>query len=78
MENPEFNRKTFESSLKVSTFQQTYSEGLTIFLVSNKLQESIKTTDILASLSTDHSSTSFTLKRLQIIAKAKCLYIFNF
>ena len=48
----------------------------TVF-ASNKLQESIKNTDILASLSTDHSPISFTLRRLQITAKGKGLWIFN-
>ena len=45
--------------------------------VSNKLQESTKNTDVLASLSTDHSTISFTLRRSQIIAKVKGLWIFN-
>ena len=48
-----------------------------MFFVSNKLQESIKNTDILASLSTDHSPISFTLRRLQITAKGKGFWIFN-
>ena len=48
-----------------------------IFFVSNKLQESINNTDILASLLTDDSPISFTLRRLQIIAKGKGLWIFN-
>ena len=53
------------------TLQDTYSEALIIFFVSNKLQESINNTDILASLLTDHSPISFTLRGLQIIAKGK-------
>ena len=43
----------------------------------NKLHESINNTDILASLSIDHSPISFTLRRLQIIAKGKGLWICN-
>ena len=46
---------------------------LDYFFVSNKLQESIKDTDILVSLSTNDSSTSFTLRRSGIIAKGKGL-----
>ena len=48
-----------------------------LFLFSNKLQESLKNTGKLASLSTDHSPISFTLRRLQIILKGKGLWIFN-
>ena len=48
-----------------------------IFFLSNKLQESINNTDILASLSADHSPISFTLRRSQITAKGKGLWIFN-
>ena len=59
------------------TFQDTYSKGLIIFFVSNKLHKSIKNTDIFASLAIDHSPISFTLKRLQVIAKGKGLWIFN-
>ena len=59
------------------TFQDTYSKGLLIFFISNKLHESIKNTDIFASLPIDHSPISFTLKRLQVIAKGKGLWIFN-
>ena len=40
-------------------------QRLDYFFISNKLQESIKNTDILASLSTDHSPISFTLRRSQ-------------
>ena len=36
---------------------------LDYLFVSNKLQESVKNTDILASLSTDHSPIWFTLRR---------------
>ena len=63
-------------SVKI-TFQDTYSEGLIIFFVSNKLQDSIKNTDILVSLSSDQSPVSFALRKLQIIAKGKGLWIFN-
>ena len=64
------------------TFRQNHISGyiqrrLDYFFVSNKLQESIKNTDLLASISTDHSPISFTLRRLQIIAKGKGLWIFN-
>ena len=45
--------------------------------VSNKLQESIKNTDVLPSLSTDHSPIPCTLRRSQITAKGKGLWIFN-
>ena len=56
--NPTEKRFTFRQN----TFQDTYSEGLIIFFVSNKLQESMKNTDILASLSTDQSPICFTLR----------------
>ena len=64
------------------TFRQNHISGyiqrrLDYFFVSNNLQESINNTDILASLSTDHSPISFTLRRSQIIAKGKGLWIFN-
>ena len=47
------------------------------FFVSYKLRESIKNTNILASLSTDHSSLSFTLRRWQEVAQGKGLRIFK-
>ena len=64
------------------TFHQNHISGyieqrLDYFFVSNKLQESIKNADILASLSTDHSHILFTLRRSQITAKGKGLWIFN-
>ena len=71
----EIQQKNVLLSVKI-TFQDTYSEGLIIFL-SLKLQESIKNTNILASVSTDHSPISFTLRRLQTIPKGKVLWIFN-
>ena len=67
---------------KCFTFRQNPISGymqrrLNYFFVFNKLQESIKGTDLFASLSTDHSPISFTLRRLQLIAKDKGLWIFN-
>ena len=58
------------------TFRQNHISGyiqrrFDYFFVSNKLQESINNTDILASLLTDHSPISFTLRRMQIKAKGK-------
>ena len=58
------------------TFRHNHISGyikrtLDYFFVSNKLQESINNTDILASLSTDHSPIFFTLRRSQITAKGK-------
>ena len=72
----EIQQKNILLSVKI-TFQDTYSEGLIIFFVSNKLQESINNADILASLSIDHPPISFTLRRSQITAKGKVLWIFN-
>ena len=72
----EIQKKNVLISVKI-TLQDTYSEGLIIFFISNKLQESINNTDILASLLTDHSPISFTLRRLKITAKGKGLRIFN-
>ena len=72
----EIQQKNVLLSVKI-TFQDTYSEGLIIFFVSNKLQESIKNTDVLASLSTDHSPISFTIRRSKIIAKDKGLWTFK-
>ena len=62
------------------TFRQNHISGsmqrrLDYFFVSNKLQESINNTDILASFSTDHSPISFTLRRSQITAKSKGLWM---
>ena len=64
------------------TFRQNHISGyiqrrLDYFFVSDKLQESINNTDILASLSTDHSPISVTVRRSQITAKGKGLWIFN-
>ena len=61
-------------SEKCFTFRQNHISGyiqrrLDYFFVSNKLQKSIKNTDVLVSLSTDHSPIYFTLRRSQIIAK---------
>ena len=72
----EIQQKNVLISVK-TTFQDTYNKGLIIFFVSNKLQESIENTDILASLSADHSPISFTLRRSQITANGKGLWIFN-
>ena len=52
---------------KCFTFRQNHISGyiqrrFDYFFVSNKLQESIKNTDILAYLSTDHSPIFFTLR----------------
>ena len=63
-------------SVKI-TFQETYSVGLINIFVSNKVTRINKKIDILASLPTDHSPLSFTLRRSPIIAKGKGLWIFN-
>ena len=62
------------------TFCQNHILGyiqrrLDYFFVSNKLQESIRNTDILVCLSTDHSPISFTLRRSQTRAKGKGFWI---
>ena len=72
----EIQQKNVLLSIKI-TFLDTCSERLIIFFVSNKLQESTKNTDILASLLTDYSPISFALRRSQIMAKGKDLCIFN-
>ena len=72
----EIQQKNVLLSVKI-TFQDTYSEGLIISFVSDKLQESIKNTAVLTSLSTHHSPISFTLRRSEIIAKGKGLWIFK-
>ena len=72
----EIQQKNVLLSVEI-TFQDTYSKGLIIFFVSNKLQKLIKNTDILASLSTNHSPISFTLRKSQIIAKSKGLWVFK-
>ena len=64
------------------SFRQNHISGyiqrrLDYFLVSNKLQESISNTDILAFFLTDCFPISFTLRRSQIIAKGKSSWIFN-
>ena len=71
--NPTEKRFTFRQN-QISGYIQ---RKLDYFFVSNRLQESINNTDILASLSTDHSPISFTLRRSQITAKGKGLWIFN-
>ena len=75
LEDPKSNTKTFY-------FRQSHISGykrrrFDYFFVSNTLQESTKNTDILASLSTDHSSKSFILIGLEIIAKGKGFWIYN-
>ena len=76
MENPKSSRKTFyfpsKSHIRIHT-----AKAWLLFFVSNKLQESIKNTDVLASLSTDHSPISFTIRRSKIIAKDKGLWTFK-
>ena len=72
----EIQQKNVLLSVKI-TFQDTYSEGLIISFASDKLQESIKNTAVLKSLSTHHSPISFTLRRSEIIAKGKGLWIFK-
>ena len=72
----EIQQKNVLLSVEI-TFQDTNSEGLIIFFISNKLQESIKNTDILVSLLTDHSPIFLTLRRSDIIAKSKGLWVFN-
>ena len=74
--------RNLKSNKETFTLRQNHISGyiqrrLDYIFVSNKLQESIKNTDILASLSTDHYPISFTLRRSQIIAKDKGLRIFN-
>ena len=71
--NPTKKRFTFRQN-PISGYMQ---RRLNYFFVFNKLQESIKGTDLFASLSTDHSPISFTLRRLQLIGKDKGLRIFN-
>ena len=73
IQNPTGKRFTFRLN-HISGYMQRMLDYL---FVSTKLQESINNTDILTSLSTDHSPISFTLKRSQIIAKGKGLWIFN-
>ena len=58
---------------KPFTFCQNHISGyiqrrLDYFFVSNKLEESIKNTNILVSFSTDHYPISFTLRISQIVA----------
>ena len=71
--NPTEKRFTFRQN-HISVYIQ---RRLDHFFISNKLQELIKNTDILASLSTDHSPISITLRRFQTTAKYKGLWIFN-
>ena len=73
IQNPTKKRFTFRQN-PISGYMQ---RRLNYFFVFNKLQESIKGTNLIASLSTDHSPISFTLRRLQLIGKDKGLGIFN-
>ena len=75
MQNPKYNRKTFCFSLKLRFRIHTTKSWF--FFVSNKLQQSIKNTDIVLSLSTDKSPIYFTQKTLQILAKDKGFCILN-
>ena len=64
------------------TFRQNHFSGyikrrLDYFFVSNSLQEAIKSVDILASFSTDHSPIFITLSKLNEFTKGKGLWKFN-
>ena len=64
------------------TFRQNHFSGfiqrrLDYFFVSNSLQEAIKSVDILASFSTDHSPIFITLSKLDEFTKGKGLWKFN-
>ena len=64
------------------TFRQNHLSGyiqrrLDYFFVSNSLQEAIKSADILATFSTDHSPTFITLSKLNEFTKGKGLWKFN-
>ena len=61
----------FATLRKQFTFRQRHSTGfiqrqLAYFFIPNSLQESIKTTDILAAFSTDHSLITFSLCQLKV------------
>ena len=74
-EESEIQQKNVFLFVKI-LFQDAYSKGLIIFCL-YKLQKSIENTDMLASISTDHSPLYFTLRRPQIIDKGENLWIFN-
>ena len=64
------------------TFRQNHFSGyiqrrLDYFFVSNSLKEVIKSVDILASFSTDHSPIFITLSKLNEFTKGKGLWKFN-
>ena len=64
------------------TFRQNHFSGyiqrrLDYFFVSNSLQEAIKSIDILASFSTDHSPIFILLSKLNEFTKGKGLWKFN-
>ena len=64
------------------TFRQHHSTGfiqrrLDYFFISNSLQESTKTTDTLATFSTDHSPITFSLCHLKEFPRGKGLWKFN-
>ena len=64
------------------TFRQNHFSGyiqrrLDYFFVSNSLQEAIKSVNILASFSTDHSPIFITLSKLNEFTEGKGLWKFN-
>ena len=70
------------SKRKRFTFKQHHSTGFTqrqldYFIISNSLQESIKTKDTSAAFSTDHSPITFSSCHLKEFPRGKGLWKFN-
>ena len=73
---------TLKENRKQKTFRQHHSTGfiqrhLDYFFISNSLQESIKTTNILGAFSTDHSPITLSLCHSKEFPRGRKLWKFN-
>ena len=62
---------------EIETERFTFREKIRLFFVSNTLQESIKDTEILPTLSSDHSPILFSLLITEPPSKGQGLWKFN-
>ena len=75
LENKKYKRKALHISTKISLRFSTLE--IRLFFVSNTLQQSIKDTEILPALSSDHFPIFFSLVSTESASKGKWLWKFN-
>ena len=71
------NLKKKRYTFRLNHFSGYIQRRLDYIFVSNSIQEAIKSTDILAAFSTDHSPTFNSLSKSNEITKGKDLWKFN-